>query len=199
VWPWAGTPATPAQGKQAAGRPQCVLILRHAEKPKKEDGGIHLTSRGAARAAALPSLFPIPPTFPTKPAPFPRPDFLFAAAKSDNSNRPVETVEPLARALGDLRINHKHPDHDYKAVVKHLFEDPRYAGKTVLICWHHGQIPHLTRAILKQATNADKLKDQVPDWDDAIFDRVWQITFDEQARATYANHPQRLLFGDKAE
>src|SRR5260370_42647676 len=63
--------------KQSVKHPHQVLIIRHAEKPDDE-GDPHLTSRGAARAAALPALFLIPPTFSTKPAPLPTPAFLFA-------------------------------------------------------------------------------------------------------------------------
>jgi hypothetical protein len=108
-------------------------------------------------------------------------------------------VEPLAKALGDMHIHAKHADEDYKAVVKHIFGDPRYAGKTVLICWHHGKIPDLALAIVDKATNRDKLKKRVPNlWDDAVFDRVWQITFDG-GEATFANRPQRLLFEDCAK
>jgi hypothetical protein len=91
-------------------------------------------SRGAARAAALPSLFFIPKAFRTKPAPFPTPDFIVATAESKHSNRPVETVQPLARALGDMAIHAKHADDDYQPVVDHLFGNAKHAGKTALIC-----------------------------------------------------------------
>jgi hypothetical protein len=191
-------------GRGAEGRPEGggkpphhVLIIRHAEKPK---GGndIHLTSRGAGRAAALPSLFLIPPTFPTQPAPFPTPDFLFATKESPESNRPVETVRPLAKALGDMPIHDKHANGDYQAVVDHVFGDAKFAGKTVLICWHHGKIPQLAGAVAKQAKNHDALRRQIPGpWDDQVFDRVWQFTFDSQGGATFADRPQRLLFGDR--
>jgi hypothetical protein len=188
-------PAEKPSGKY----PHQVLILRHAEKPN-EEGNPDLSSRGAARAAALPSLFVIPPTFPTKPAPFPTPEFLFATKASEKSNRPVETVTPLARALGDLHIHDKHANNDFQAAVEDLFGDAKYASKTILICWHHGHIPKLTSAVLARAKNADKVVDKVPKkWEDTVFDQVWQITFDDQGDATFAIRPQRLLFGDAAE
>jgi hypothetical protein len=104
--------ASAAGDKQANKKPHHLLLIRHAEKPDDSQDR-DLTSRGRARAAALPSLFLIPPTFPTKPAPFPTPDFLFATKKSSKSNRPVETVQPLAKALGDMHIHKKHKDEDF--------------------------------------------------------------------------------------
>jgi hypothetical protein len=202
VGPWGrgGDAAGVTAASEAGGKPpRHLLLIRHAEKPD-DDRDIHLTSRGAARAAALPSLFLIPPTFPTKPAPFPTPDYLFATKESHKSNRPVETVTPLARALGDMHIHKKHADDDFAAVVDHIFGDAKYAGKTVLICWHHGKIRKLALAIVGRARNGDKLKGRVPKhWGDAVFDRVWQITFDGQDEATFADRPQRLLFGDRAQ
>ena len=193
------TSASEAGGKQTGKPPRHLLLIRHAEKPD-DDHDIHLTSRGAARAAALPSLFLIPPAFPTKPAPFPTPDFLFATKASHKSNRPVETVTPLARALGDMDIHKKHADDDFPAVVDHIFGAAKYAGKTVLICWHHGKLPKLALAIVVRAKNGDKLKGVVPKhWGDAVFDRVWQITFDGQGEAAFTDRPQRLLFGDLAK
>jgi hypothetical protein len=188
-----------AVADQADTYPHLVLIIRHAEKPDDKDDK-HLTSRGAARAAALPSLFFIPKTFRTKPAPFPTPDFLFATEESKDSNRPVETVQPLAKALGDMEIHAKHADGDYQPMIDHLFSDAKYAAKTVLICWHHGKIPKLALAVLAKAKNFDKVKEQVPKhWDEGAFDRVWQITFGNQDEATFVNRPQKLLFKDHKE
>jgi hypothetical protein len=74
----------------------------------------------------------------------------------------------------------------------------KHAGRTVLICWHHGKIPHLTKAVLGKAKNAERLNGRIPShWDDAVFDRIWQITFDNQEKATFANRPQALLFKDR--
>lgn len=185
--------AIEAGAKPAPGQ---VQLIRHAEK-SGDDIDIHLNSRGAARAAALPSLFVIPPTFPTTPAPFTTPDFLLATKESKHSNRPVETVTPLARVLGNLSIHHKHADKDYQEVVNDLFREAKYAGKIVLICWHHGKLPDLAHAIAAKAKNADKLKNEIPErWDGSMFDRVWLFTFDDKGEATFANRPQQLLFRD---
>ena len=185
---------------QAVGKyPLHILIIRHAEK-SDDDADIHLTSRGAARAAALPSLFAIAPSYPTKPAPLPTPDYLFAARESKKSNRSVETLQPLAKALGTIPINEKHKNDFFQGLIDEIFGDPKYAGKTVLICWHHGNMPGLGNAVLEHAKNKDAVKPLVPiHVKDSVYDRVWQITFDEQGKAAFANQPQRLLFKDKAE
>jgi hypothetical protein len=109
-------------------------------------------------------------------------------------------VTPLARALGDMHIHAKQEDDDFQAVVDKIFGDARYASKTVLICWHHGKIRKLTRAVVARAKNGAKLTDQIPrEWDDEVFDRVWQISFEASGQATYADRPQRLLFDDHAK
>src|SRR5262249_14299043 len=131
--PAAGVPSlNAAPAGQADTYPHQVLIIRHAEKPDDKDDK-HLTSRGAARASALPSLFYIPKASRPNPAPFPTPAFIFGTAESKHSNRPVETVQPFARALGDMKIHAKHADDDYQPVVDHLFSNAKHAGKTVLI------------------------------------------------------------------
>jgi hypothetical protein len=68
-----------------------------------------------------------------------------------------------------------------------VLERPVHAGKTVLICWHHGNIPALARAL--------GIKDAPAPWPEMQFDRVWRITFADGAPAL-AELPQRLLPGD---
>ncbi len=189
--------AVAAEVAQAKHYPGHVLLIRHAEKPKDKSDK-HLTSRGAARAAALPSLFYIPEAFPSKPAPFPTPDFLYATKESKHSNRPVETVQPLAKALGDLPVHAEHADDDFQPVVDLLFNE-KHAGKTALVCWHHGQMRNLAEAVAAKAKNADQVQKKIQKWDDEVYDRVWHFTFTEQGQATYANEPQRLLFKDSPD
>jgi hypothetical protein len=113
-----------------ASLPKAILVIRHAEKPgtsgDDKGGGPHLSIRGSARAAALPSLF-IPGLAPAgaqqlccepkagdngaysgvyrygtvaaEASRFPTPQRLLATASSHGSHRPLETVTPLAQAL----------------------------------------------------------------------------------------------------
>jgi hypothetical protein len=156
--------------------PKQILIVRHAEK-NDDKSDIHLNPRGYARAAALPTLFP---------ARFDTPEFLFASTQSAHSNRPVETITPLARALR-LKIDNTFANEDYALLARHVLLTPVYAGRTVLICWHHGNIPALARAL--------GIADAPTPWPETQFDRVWRIAFADGAPAL-TDLPQRLLPGD---
>jgi hypothetical protein len=192
--------------------PKQVLIIRHGEKvgdPKKDDdGGNDLSIRGSARAAALPSIFVPgqsqfacgldfdPPSFagsyqqvPIKGArpPFPVPNSILATQRSKNSHRPVETVTPLAIALNmPLNDRFTNSDADIEEMTKAILNNQSFADEIVLICWHHGKIPAIAKALGIS---------RPPKWDAEIFDRVWQITF-AKGKATLADLPQKLLFGD---
>ena len=135
--------------------PSLVMIIRHGEKPGKsgseKDGGPHLSERGSARAAALPTLFTPDPTATTPvtgmrqlccdvtagstgqfvgaysssgiaagQSRFQTPDFLFATKQDPpetGSNRPVETITPLAQAL-KMTIHHHYADKQYDDLAK---------------------------------------------------------------------------------
>jgi hypothetical protein len=188
-------PSSASAGPDRGKFPKRVLIIRHAEKPDDEDDP-HLTSRGAARAAALPSQFWAPPTFPTKNPPLPNPDYLFATKKSSHSDRPVETVMPLSTALG-LELQHHYTDKEHEELAAAILGDGKYAGKTVLICWHHGKIPALATDLVAKSPNRDKVTKNIPTrWDEKRFDRIWWLTYDASGNAKFADRPQKLLFGD---
>jgi len=195
--------------------PNQVLIVRHGEKlgdPKKNnDGGRHLSIQGSARAAALPSLFiPALPELSCKldhtgmefiglyrsiplkgkAARFPTPNFIFATERSKDSKRPIETVSPLATAL-NLPINDEYGDNpaEIKTMTDAILTELAFAGKIVLVCWHHGTIPDVAKALGVS---------KPPKWDGKVFDRVWQITF-PKGKATLTDLPQMLLYGDAAK
>ena len=196
--------------------PAQVLIIRHGEKlgnPSDDtDGGPNLSVRGSSRAAALTSLFApaqyqtsalscalasVTPDFTgsyvavdiqgSQPR-FATPDFIFATKTSHHSNRPIETITPLRSALNlaDGHFNDKHSDDDYAKVASDILTNSKYVGKVVLICWHHGKIPALAEALGTAAP---------PKWPDSVFDRVWQITWQE-GQATLNIQCQMLLYGD---
>ena len=93
--------------------------------------------RKASRREALPDLFK---KSPERPNPFPKPDFIFATKNSKHSHRPLLTVMPLAKKL-KLPINADFADEEFAKLANEVLHNSRYAGKTVLISWHHGMIP----------------------------------------------------------
>ncbi len=163
--------------------PSRLLLIRHAEKlPEGESE--HLSPEGFKRAEHLHELFE---KNDKRPEPFPRPDFILAAKNSKNSHRPLETVEPLAKAF-KLTVNSEHPSDDVDGFVKYLFSTPKYSGKIVLVAWRHGSIPDLAKAL--------GVKDAPKEWDEKQFARVWDFTFDEKGKITFHDRPQHLMPGD---
>jgi broad specificity phosphatase PhoE len=169
----------------AAG-PAWIAILRHAEKPGDPAtdnlaDGPDLSDVGQQRAALLATALPdiVGAT----------PDRLFAAQASAESNRPVETITPLANALGVgvAGINTKFKNKQFQELAAHLLNDPKYRGLGILICWHHGNIPNLAHAL--GATDAPS------EWHGEVFDRVWKITY-SSGQPDFTDLPQKLLPGD---
>lgn len=149
-----------------AGPPAVVLILRHAEKPAGRKKSIHLSATGYARAATLPSLFGL--TAGTSPSQ-PRPDAIFVPTATRRSDRPAETVAPLAKAL-KLTVHQQFDSAQTAELARELLSG-RYAGRVVLLCWRHGQIAALARALgAGEAPSA---------WDPTDFHSVWRIDYAE--------------------
>ena len=169
---------TPASAPQP---PATIYLIRHAEKltDKRPD----LAPDGFRRAAMIPNLF-LPPVGDQR-VPLAKPDFIFATARSKNSNRPVETVMPLSSALNEP-ISNEILDDDYPELAKLLLSG-RFAGKVVLVAWHHGKLPQLTRE-LGAVPPTEK-------WPDTQFDRIWRIDYVD-GKAKLTDLPMLLLPGD---
>jgi len=165
-----------------AQAPATIYLIRHAEKPTESQPD--LSPVGHQRAAALPRLFAAPSGSRTLPA-LPVPAAIFATQQSAKSNRPVETVTPLAEAL-QLSIHSDRMNEDFAGLAHELLGGS-YAHKVVLVAWHHGKIPQL--AILLGARPP-----YVP-WPDTQFDRIWRIDY-HHGKATLTDLPQQLMPGD---
>jgi len=156
--------------------PAQILLFRHAEKPDATSD-LGLSPRGQIRAAALAVYLP---------AVFGRPSHLVAAQQSKDSDRPALTLKPLSDKLGlpvDTRFQHD----QFKDLARELLGDPRYQGARIALCWHHGEIPDLARAL--QAPDA-------PDhWDGDVFDHLWQIDYGLDLPKLTKVH-EKLLYGD---
>jgi hypothetical protein len=140
--------------------PNTILIMRHAEKPA-EKGDIHLASPGVQRAQRLATY--IPKTFG-------QPNFIFATQQSPDSNRPVETVQPLSNAIG-VPIDSSFANDQYKTLADHVATDPKYNGALVLICWHHEKIPKLALHLGAPASG-------IPDpWNPDVYNLILVLDF----------------------
>jgi broad specificity phosphatase PhoE len=173
-----------AQSGEPGTAPRYILIIRHAEKPAEKDPSPDLSPAGIARARVLAGLFTASAT---RPNPFPKPDYIFAASTTKRSRRPLATAAPLGAALG-LNVDTRFRNEAVAALARELLERRKYAGKTVLVVWHHGSIPELARAL--------RAKDAPRSWKDSTFDRVWVITYDASGHATFQDRPQQLVIGD---
>jgi hypothetical protein len=117
--------------------PQIIFLMRHAEKPddpKNPDLAPAGVERSKHLATWLPSKMGGPP------------EFIFAAAPSKHSARPIETVTPLSKAV-DAPIDTTFADQDYPALAAELLTSPRYANANIVVCWHHGHIPSFAREL----------------------------------------------------
>ena len=170
----------PAGLCQTPQPPATILLIRHGEKP---DAGIHLSPVGVERAKAIPQLFggnTAPP-----PHNLPKPDFLFATKAGKNSDREVDTLLPLSEAM-KMPISHEVADKEFATLATELLSG-KYAGKIVLVCWHHGSIPEFARAL--------GVTPPYEKWPDTQFDRVWRIDY-AGGKATLTDLPEGLLPGD---
>lgn len=158
--------------------PKHVLIIRHAEKPPESAGEAGLNAAGKARAAKLHELFE---KTDARPEPFPKPDFLFAAAVSKMSRRSIDTAQPLGKDL-QLAVNEKFDDDNVVGLAAEL-RKPKYDGKTVMIVWKHHAIAPLAAKL--GATDAPK------EWKDGVFDRVWQLDYAD-GKVTFHDRPQGI-------
>jgi len=114
-----------------------ILVIRHAEKP---DEGSGLTPAGEMRAQEYVSYFE---HYKLRGRTI-HLDALYAAKDSRGSQRPRLTITPLSQALG-LPISASFKDKDCQDFVDSIA--PTVNGKTVLICWHHGEMPDLLAAL----------------------------------------------------
>ena len=151
----------------AQGQPARVILMRHAEKPA-DDKDRHLSPVGRERARFLAEWFTQTPAL-TNDGP---PVALYATrpATRHRSERPRETVEPLAHRL-ELKIETPYGAEEYGKLARELLHDPRLRGKTVVICWVHDYLPQFAAAL--------GVKPQPHSWPRSDFDRAYLITFAE--------------------
>jgi broad specificity phosphatase PhoE len=154
----------PPAGKSGALDNAVILIIRHAEKPDSGDG---LSAEGVARAKAYVNYFE-KFTLDGQPVKL---DYIFAAADSKSSQRPRLTIEPTSQALG-LAIDSRFKNKDFQALAAEIQSKPH--GKTILIAWHHGEIPDLLGAL---GADANEVIPQAK-WPDNVFGWLIELRYD---------------------
>ena len=107
-------------------------------------------------------------------------------ATDSTSHRPLETIIPLATTL-NIAPNTKYTDKKYPKLASHVTAGG-YAGKVVLIAWHHGTLQDLAQALGAGTTDA-------PAWPKTTFDWLWEIDYTQNPRHVI-QHWQGLLYGD---
>jgi hypothetical protein len=175
------------------------MVIRHAEKPDDADpDGLteagrpdseSLTARGWERAKALVGLFAPKGENPRSGLAIPGSLFASAPGPQSNSQRPIETITPLARKLA-LQI-------DTRFVKGQGAEVAAAATQTdgvVLICWQHEEIPEIALAIKADGGG-------IPNkWPGKRFDMVWVFDLlDGGNDYSFSQIAQELLDGDKSE
>jgi phosphohistidine phosphatase SixA len=143
-----------------ADKPKMILVMRHAEKPA-DPLDPDLTAAGKRRAKRLAIYIP---------KKFGKPDSIFAAAISRHSARPYQTVKPLSKRI-KVAIDAKIADNDYGVLAQELLTKKRYAGKSIVVCWHHGNIPSVMRML-----GAPEGEYPNP-WDHTVFNLILQLEF----------------------
>lgn len=145
-----------------------ILIIRHAEKPTS---GFELSPAGKKRAEAYVGYFQRF-TIDDKPLKL---DYLFATADSPKSHRPRLTIEPLSKALG-IKIDDRFKNDDFSQLAREIQNHQH--GKNILICWHHGRIPMLLKAL---GANPEQL---LPNgkWPAQVFGWLIELRYDENGK-----------------
>ncbi len=157
----------------ASAVPREIILIRHADKLNQSDPGPFLSPRGVARADLFSKYYL---------SAYREPDFIITTAQTHYSYRELQTVIPLVTRISILhpqgsrpvllsdRYKHEKKLRGLKKLSDDLLNDNRFSGKTILICWHHAEIPQLLNAL-----GATPYQPQLADED---YDTVYHILFD---------------------
>jgi hypothetical protein len=168
-----------ASTSQANSKIETIVFIRHGEKPPAGLG--QLTCQGLNRALALPKVLM------TK---FGKPSNIYApdpTGKVDGPAnfdyvRPLATIEPTAIMLGmpvncDIRFD------NIKALESELL-NPSHKGQLPFVAWEHQKLNTMVKDLLKtRGINPD----QVPDWPDSDYDRIYDLQIDSGTNAIRFN------------
>ncbi len=183
------------ESKRKSEPPSLVILIRHAEKPGESKGHAvtdeeatdpNLAPLGYYRAGAYAAYFDAEKNGGL----YPPIDHIFATAASHKSNRPVLTVTPLARALGKkIHDDYGNDQAGIDALAADVLSGA-YAGRTLLICWHHGTLPAVAEAL--GHAGAPKIPG-------TSFDVVWQLAWESGSTTpSFTPSTENLMYDDAA-
>jgi hypothetical protein len=133
-----------------------VVLIRHAEKPKKGD---NLTCQGLNRAMQLPALlhtrFGVPSA-----------TYIPAMALGDSTKhcRMFQTVIPFAVKY-NLTLTSRFVENDSTGIAQDILQKKG----TVLVVWEHKKLVSIVRAL--------GIKDEGLHWPDDDYDSIWIVRF----------------------
>ena len=152
-----------------------IYLIRHAEKP---DSGPGLSPAGQARAQAYVHYLQNQTDPQGKPI---RWDYLFASSDSENSDRPLLTITPLAKAI-QKTIDSSYADKQYAKLEKDIRDNAKdYANKNILICWHHGEILNLAQALGVSPESLPSSSNWPGTWPGEVFGWLLKVYYDDHS------------------
>ncbi len=162
--------------------PENVIIIRHAEK---NTSGESLNFKGQSRACALPYYFASNPLFTD-----PNISYVFAPKLYGpvEKARTYQTCKPTADFYG-LPVNTDFRHTQIDDVANEILTNPKYDKATILLCWTHGKIGRLVKAL----GGEDPGK-----WDSHIYDQVYVLSFKEKQSPKFRKEIQKLMYGDRS-
>lgn len=171
-----------------------IVLIRHGEKPKSGTG---LALAGQERAQAYTVYLPNQPFNGS----LPNFSYLFASKESPDSNRPVLTITPLSKTL-NLPINSNYADMDFQALATELQSNAAYNNKNILICWHHGEVLKLAKALGAHHAVLPKTSNWPKKWPGTVFGWCLQLVFDANGNLVPKStccFSQQLMFDDNGQ
>jgi hypothetical protein len=189
--------------------PTKIMIIRHAEKPPKHGGdpldvqengepgnGKSLIVPGWQRAGALNTFFAPYGSTPSN-AEIATPNYIYAANPNGESQRPWETVTPLAAWLNYAQGA---PQFNVSYMIgggeKDLVKSVLALSGVALICWEHDNImPNIMGAINGKIpiANYASIPNPFPD----VFYLVWVLDLNQDGSSyTWSSVNQNLMAGD---
>ncbi len=192
-----------------AGPPTKIMIIRHGEKPAKSPGkngpfdvkldgtsggGKSLIVQGWQRAGALNAFFAPYESQPTAHH-IAKPDYIYTADPKGESQRPWETITPLAAWLGYKEGSPQfNVSYDIGGGEPQLVKSVLGLSGVVLICWEHDNImPNIVGAINHAVTitNYSSIPNPWPD----VFYLVWVLNL-KDGKYLWHSVKQNLIAGD---